>query len=42
MSRKIRVEIDPAKLAAYGLDALAIVQSVRGADARLSSGTFEA
>jgi multidrug efflux pump subunit AcrB len=40
VSRRVRVELDPAKLAAYGLDALSIAQAIRGADARLASGSF--
>lgn len=41
VSRKVRVELDPAKLAAYSLDAVAVAQAIRAADARLSSGSFQ-
>jgi multidrug efflux pump subunit AcrB len=41
VGRKVRVELDPAKLAAYGLDALSVTQAIRAADGRLASGSLQ-
>jgi multidrug efflux pump subunit AcrB len=42
VARKVRVELDPAKLAAYGLDALSVAQAIGAGDARLAAGSFQA
>mgnify|MGYP001188614906 CR=1 FL=1 len=42
VSRQVRVELDPARLAAYGLDALAVSRAIQAGDARLHAGSIQA